>query len=359
MAFLDWLQYTIKEEYDKDHRFDCIQSFLSSLPRKVYDYICREVYAHELSTIHMMCRDIDGVNFYGAGFDICGVNVFYAAPDINKTFEMGYNVVVSGSVLAAADVSAEDVRDWIANILPDFDWQLSRIDIAIDTDTDFAYWLDKYNCREFLSKAREYSVHLDKNNRGTIYIGKRSARCMVRIYDKKQEQLSKLKGQEKRDFKAKMQGKQWTRFELQVRHDACLAAIAALIDGTVNTYFIGYLRFVETFDGVRNKSRAKTDENYANVLNCEMGRTFMKIENDQFNSYYFMTIVLPQAKALATKNPAMYNEMWDNADVSASTMRKLENDELAQRRAQRRLELEREMKEREKHIGEQVRIPDL
>ena len=68
---------------------------------------------------------------------------------------------------------------------------------------------------------------------------------------------------------------------------------------------------------------------------------------------------MPYLPHCGCKHPALYKEMWENADVSASTIRKLENDELAQRRALRRLALEREMKEREKHIGEQIRIPGL
>ena len=358
LAFLDWLQYTIKERYSENERYECIQSFITSLPPSVFEYVKQEVYANELSTIHMMCVDIKPVNGYRSAFEVAGIKVYYNPAE--KREEMGYNVVISGTILRECDLTAVQVREWIAFTLCDYKYQFSRIDVAIDSEIDFSYWLDKYHKREFLSKARVFSTVLDENNRGTIYIGKRSARCMVRIYDKKNEQACRLKGYDKAKFMSQIGDKSWTRFELQIRHNtACYAAINALINDKINEYFVGYLKFVNTFDGLTNKSRAEIDDLYKDVMNCEKGRTFMKITSTEVNYYHLEQIVYPQVKAVAIKYPALHVRLMESSDPSKTLVAKFDHDELAAKREERRLQVEKLRKMQADYIPDQIRIPGL
>ena len=323
MPKLDWLQYTVKEVYFEDESFLCAESAFFSLPQFLQDDIvlnysgCNSEIPFEL---------IPGVNFYRSGLQFSnGVKVFFNPIRVS----MGYNVVVSGSVLSRFQLLVDDIASWYAE--NDGYISLSRVDIAYDCDIDFARFWDKYVAGEYVTDLRDIRSYVDSNNRGTLYFGKRSGRVMFRIYDKALETVSCAKGRKEKD-RLRRELPVWTRVEGQFRHDAAVQALRCFFDGTIGSVFLGHLRFVDSID-VSNLSRDGVVWGpYADLLGGYSMSKILKIKNKQFNMDYFETNVVPQVKAFMRINPELYNMILSTASESRTTVEKLTADELLQSR---------------------------
>lgn len=319
MPKLDWLQYTVKEVYFEGESFSCAESAFFSLPQFLQEDIvlnysgCNSDIPFEL---------IPGVNFYRSGLQFSnGVKVFF-----NPIREsMGYNVVISGSVLSRFLIAIDDIASWWGE--NDGYVSLSRVDIAYDCDIDFSRFFDKYVAGEYVTELRDIRSYVDSDNRGTLYFGKRSGRVMFRVYDKALETVSSAKGRKEKD-RLRRELPVWTRVEGQFRHDAAVQALQYFLDCSIGSVFLGHLRFVDDID-VSNLSRDTVVwQPYVDLLGgCCMSK-IVKLKNKQFNMYHFEKNVVPQVKAFMRMNPELYNMILASASESRTTVEKLTADDL-------------------------------
>lgn len=323
MPKLDWLQYTVKEVYYDGEAFSCAESAFLTLPKFLQDDI---ILNFSCCNAQIPFEMIPGVNFYLSGFQFPnGIKVFF-----NPIREsMGFNVVISGSVLSRFQFSTDDIFIWYSE---NEDYiSLSRVDIAYDCDIDFSLFYAKYEAGEYVTELRDIRSYVDSENRGTLYFGKRSGRVMFRIYDKKLETISNASGRKEKD-RLRCELPVWTRVEGQFRHDAASQALKYFLDGSIGSVFLGHLRFVESID-VPNLSRDSVVwKPYSDLLGgCCMFK-IVKLKNKKFNMEYFESNVVPQVKAFMRLNPDLYNMILSSAVESRTTVEKLSFDDLLQSR---------------------------
>lgn len=323
MPKLDWLQYTVKEVYFEGESYSCAESAFCSLPRFLQDDI---VSNYSGCNAQIPFKVIPGVNFYCCGLQFDnGIKVFY-----NPIREsMGYNVVISGSVLSRFNFTNDDISSWWAeNGGYVF---LSRVDVAYDCDIDFTRFWDKYVSGEYVTELRDIRSCVDSDNRGTLYFGKRSGRVMFRVYDKKLETVSNAKGRKEKD-RLRRELPVWTRVEGQFRHDAAVQALQHFLDGSIGSVFLGHLRFVNNVN-VSNLSRDSVVwRPFVDLLGGVCMAKIVKIKNKQFNMEHFERNVVPQVKAFMRVNPELYNMILSTASESRTTVDKLSADDLLQSR---------------------------
>ncbi len=328
MPHLDWIQYTVKEFYTDSDCFLCKESAFNSLPSFLQD----DILSYCDDSAQLQITSVKGVNFYGNGFQFMnGIKVFYNP----VSYEMGYNVIISGDVLSSVSYTDDDIRSWVSENEEYITF--SRIDIAYDCSVDFSEFYRKFEAGEYITRLRDCRQCVNSDHRGTLYFGKRGGRVMFRIYDKKQEQIDSAKGRKNKDFLRKNLSV-WTRIEGQFRHDAATQALNNYLSCTIGNVFLGHLRFVESLDGLKNKSRDSVV--WSTYLDVVGGKFFMvccKKKNDYFNREFFEKNVLPQVKAVQKHCPELFDLMYESADVSKSTLKKLCNDELLLKREQKRL----------------------
>lgn len=328
LPHLDWIQYTVKEYYTEDMLLSCKESAFYSLPKFLQD----DILSYCDSCSELSVKSLPGVNFYRAGFSFLNcVRVYFDPIDI----KMGYNVIISGDVLASCNYTDQDIADWYATNSEYI--TLSRLDIAYDTDVDFAQFYSKFEAGEYVTQLRDMRQCVDTDHRGTLYFGKRSGRIMFRIYDKKKEQIDNVKGKRRKDELRKSLPI-WTRIEGQFRHDAALSALINYLAGNIGNIFLGHLRFVKTLEGVKNKSRDSVVwDVYRDIIGGKCIMKIKKSKNEYFNVEYFERNVLSQVKAVMLINPELCASLLEIAMPSKSTMERLQKDELLLKREQRRL----------------------
>lgn len=328
MPHLDWIQYTVKEYYDDTMLLSCKESAFFSLPKFLQD----DVLSYCDNCAQLQIQSVRGVNFYQSGFSFMnGVRVYFNP----LKEEMGYNVIISGDVLSTCTYTDQDIADWYS-INSDY-ITLSRLDIAYDTDVDFGLFYAKFEAGEYVTQLRDMRQCVNTEHRGTLYFGKRSGRVMFRIYDKRQEQIDNAKGKKKKN-ELRESLSTWTRIEGQFRHDAALQALLNYLNGNIGNIFLGHLRFVESVQGLKNKSRDAVNWNvYKDILGGNRVMKITKKKNEYFNSDYFVKNVLSQVRAVMIVNPELCESLLRIAAPSKSTMEKLQKDELLLKRDQRRL----------------------
>lgn len=124
--------------------------------------------------------------------------------------EMGVHLSLPSQALAY-------FSDYMDEVLDGWDWEASRIDIAVDTnDVSVDFFVE--NPGVIVSKAKHKTLVTDLTSGGkTLYLGSaRSGRKLVRIYDKGSQVGEDVV---------------WTRVEVQLRKEFARAAFRALRNG--------------------------------------------------------------------------------------------------------------------------------
>jgi len=94
------------------------------------------------------------------------------------------------------------------------DLKVTRIDLCLDFEKEFSYFLKKVRKGDFKSNSKNISYILNQHDKGTIYIGSRTSSVFTRIYDKGLEQkIDKI----------------WTRLEVQLKKEKCTKRIIKLL----------------------------------------------------------------------------------------------------------------------------------
>ena len=152
--------------------------------------------------------------------------------------------------------------------------KFTRIDIAIDDEHDRVIVFDKFlkysEDGNISSLWYKYSLLMEKRISDTetlgrtLYFGSKKSKLFMRVYDKKLEQIKKLKvNQEQKEELLKAQS-EWTRMELVFREErANMAAdyiemqgqIGILIRGVLNQY----IRFLEPNPTSKNQQKRRWD----------------------------------------------------------------------------------------------------
>jgi DNA relaxase NicK len=245
-----------------------------------------------------------------------GVKVFF-----DGEVGMGTHFVLGGTALNSAHLDfdvfklVEEFRKY------DIDYNISRVDIAIDCELDFSYFLNKFDRKDFAcrynmkkgSNSMRKVVNLD--GRGTLYFGKRGGLTMFRIYDKAHEQGLDF------DEEGNETGKIWTRIEMECKNEACAQVLEALKDGTVNQYFLGHLRFVN--ERCDDMSRAVTSRKYLEVLNNPMDKKKATKMTGDDSLEWFRKTCAPMEKALRRDyGDAVIDKIRADAKISKAQLGK-------------------------------------
>ena len=315
--FIDWLQFTIKDVFTESDDIHLLLSrAVASLPYPIQDLLGFHSPEYPAQT-YTLSR---GVNFYNNALTFAsGVKILYNPPKPN----MGTNIIVPGTALKEKGLDPSDVSDWFTKILVHYDYTISRVDIAHDCDVDFAYFYEKYQRGEFVSRYRNHSLktYVNKENRGTIYFGSRGKGTFIRIYDKYLEQYSQLKSKiYKAEFAKQWQGKYWTRFEMECRHEQGLQMLEHYINGNCGDVFLGHLRFVEKLQA--KLSRCVVDKVYLNVIKANGVRKLSSIKNNEMNLDWVVRVLMPNLKAIQQVNPRLFCVLMDNISASPSAVEK-------------------------------------
>lgn len=259
--FVDYLQFTI--HYDTDIPGRAAAYF--------YKYVNLEIEE---------CQIEKGMHGYKQSLKFpSGIRVLFDGMP-----GMGIHVILPGTSLKNEHLEF-NVFEIIEKLRADnMQYNISRIDVAIDTDVDFSEFYRQYKKGCYLCRYSKKSMKsvLNTENRGTLYFGKRGGNTMIRIYDKALEQ--------------DVADKVWTRVEMECRNDACEQAIEALKDGTIKNYFYGHLRFIQK--KVDNTVRAKDCDWWVNMLERPNERVRFKRQEKDNTLEWFITQVAPTVKAL-------------------------------------------------------------
>jgi len=185
------------------------------------------------------------------------------------------------------------VTDLICKIMSLSDFQISRVDIAMDI-LDNSFSIDSlvkatrkgnFTCRSKFYNIMESS---DDGIKGTsLYFGKQNSNCFINIYDKRAE-----RGYKPEDMP------NWTRVEVRLRHENAVGFCEKLISGLdVGYLYTGvlnnYLRFVVSSSD-KNKSRLKTAPYWQKILShTEQIKVFESVgveyDYSKFEDYLFNT----------------------------------------------------------------------
>lgn len=287
MFFLDWIQFTIK--VDTAVPFVALAYF--------YKVVNVELEESKLTKgfngYKQMCEFPSGIKVQFDGMD-----------------GMGINVSIPGKALDSAHFydSIEKIEQRLEALGRGYKW--TRLDFAVDTfKYSFAVFYEKFLQKEYRCKYREGNIyqHVNANNCGTLYFGKRGSLTMFRIYDKGLEQGTK-------DV--------WTRIELESRDEACIQLLEAYKKGQLDKYFLGHLDFVK--ERKTKMSRCETAEFYLEVL--EGGGEKRKVQRNESDKTleWFVKQVAPTVKALKK----YYGQEFVDKIVDAS---KISNKQLKER----------------------------
>lgn len=298
MAFCDWLQYTIKQTYGESDLHGMLLDILPTLPVRVQDLIGFENPDKEFLPYQVR----PGVNFYYnmVVWEDVGVKICYNPCNPN----MGTNVILSGDVLRAAGCDKDDLEDWFVRILPRYDFHISRVDIAYDTDVDFSYFYEKFCKGEYITRYRDVTRFVNKFNRGTLYFGKRGKGTFFRIYDKFLERIHELRSAEKISAFAVENKQSWTRIEGEFRRSQALEAFKEYLFGNIGDIFLGHLNFVQEMKS--NKNRCVTDEVYRMIVQGNFKRRLSRVENSEVNIEWLVRVA-SYVNSVKEVNPDFYN----------------------------------------------------
>ena len=183
--------------------------------------------------------------------------------------------------------------DLICKVLSSDNFQVSRIDIAMDImDNSFSISSLVKATRKgnFTCRSKFYNIMESSNDgiKGTsLYFGKQNSNCFINIYDKRAE----------RGFKPD-ELPNWCRIEVRLRHNDAVGFCEKLVSGfDVGYLYCGvlnnYLRFVVSSPDV-NKSRLKTAPYWQKLLaHTEKIKVFESVgveyDYSKFEDYLFNT----------------------------------------------------------------------
>jgi len=261
--FIDYLRFTIKIDTD-------IPGIATAY---FYKYINLEIEEGQVR------KGVDGYKqgiYFPSGIKI----MFDGMPG------MGIHIIMPGLSLVSPHLECFDIHALINKLKEDeTPYNISRVDVAIDTEIDFSYFYNKYikgqySCRYDKKHCRQ---NVDANKRGTLYFGKRGGNTMFRIYDKALEQG--------------IEDKVWTRIELEAKGEVCEQLINSLLDNTTKNIFLGHLRFVN--ERCENMGKAKTSKKYLEALENPNQPIKLKGKKGGDNTLeWFENQVAPTLKAL-------------------------------------------------------------
>lgn len=287
MFFLDWIQFTIKID-------TAVPGVALAYFYKVVNVELEESkLAKGFNGYKQMCEFPSGIKVQFDGMD-----------------GMGINISIPGKALDSAHFydSIEKIEQKLEALGRGYKW--TRLDFAVDTfKYSFAVFYEKFLQKEYRCKYREGNIqqHVNANNRGTLYFGKRGSLTMFRVYDKGLEQKTN-------DI--------WTRIELESRDEACIQLLEAYKKDQLDKYFLGHLDFVK--ERKSKMSRCETAEFYLEVLEgCGEKRKVQRNESDK-TLEWFVKQVAPTVKALKK----YYGQEFVDKIVDAS---KISNKQLKER----------------------------
>ncbi len=280
--FLDFLSFTLK--IDTEIPGIALSYF--------YKYVPLEIEEGEL---------FNGIDGYNKGIKFpSGIKVLFAG----KITGMGIHIILPGLGLKSEHLQF-DVFELIAKLKKDkMPYNISRIDVAVDTDVDFSYFYNKFVKKQYVCRYNDRSIRqvVDANLRGTLYFGRRGGLTMFRVYDKALEQ-------EVTD------GRIWTRIEMECRNEACEQIIEALKNDTVKNYFLGHLRFIKR--RMNEMKRAKTTDTYLRILEQPIERMKVHAKKSDNTLEWFVSQVAPTVKALKKDYGEEYiDKIIDEAKIS-------------------------------------------
>lgn len=192
--------------------------------------------------------------------------------------EMGVHLAFGGRALRSLSeggIEAVSLLDWMLKE----GGKVTRLDLAIDvfdTPIDPIALAQSERVKEAPGSARKWSFVKGDDGGCTAYIGSRKSERFLRIYDKAAEQ--------------KLEGKNWTRFELELKSDAARAAalqMGYLTDKERGLYIQGLIKAmfnpndpifqeIMTSDPVILKTVKDTEDNTLDWLLNTVAKTIAK-----------------------------------------------------------------------------------
>jgi hypothetical protein len=314
MSFcVDHLEYTIFK--DTNNYDDVLEILFKTLPVNLLEDIALEDGMLINSKRYKYNRSIlfdNGIQAYFDGMPGMGIHVILHGSTLNNT-------VIKNDIY--------NIIEWYERIKQNkYGFNVSRIDMACDTEIDFSYFLRKCRNMQFVCSSQKLNYILDNNDRGTIYIGARGNPIFFRIYDKDKEQTEKNKAYISEGTK--------TRIELECRNRICKTVLDYYCKGEIGQVFKKKLLFVNR--RVNNMSRdAKGSIRYLKAIENPIEKADMKLEKLQSNTDRWMReTLLPVLKAYQTVYDVAYIDMLlEETKASEGTMKRLKGNEILLRKS--------------------------
>jgi len=277
MYIVDWLEYTVKQNCIM--KLQAMEFLADTLP----DNILLDMNFREVVESKGMYRYKKRLQFSN------GLLVLFDG--WNQDYEMGMHVCIPSSLLHNTYTKFTD--EVLVNFLGKLSSNkanLTRVDIALDTNKDYSYFLDNIRAGRFITKFRKFKGDIDLfgkfQDRGTIYLGSRGGKIFGRIYDKAKEQRLN-------------DSTVWTRIEYEYKEDYCEQAIQAYLDGTIKELFLGHFRIIKECEKANISRDSEVDEEYMKVLMHpeEIKRISSKNKEDKYLQWIEHN-VMPGIKSL-------------------------------------------------------------
>ncbi|MBD5394350.1 MAG: replication initiation factor domain-containing protein [Lachnospiraceae bacterium] len=191
--------------------------------------VCNGRYGYKSSLRH----NIYPITVLYDGNENMGIHVDISGSGISPMIDVYKNSILKGSTPWGTDAFESPDEGYVNSFLHylyDF-VKFSRIDLAID-DIGCNYYsvndvFDICRTRRLVSRFKGYEFttgekFADGVSGNTLYVGKRSSDCFLRIYDKRLEQKEKI-GDDV--------GYDWVRWELELKHNRAQKAVDSLLSG--------------------------------------------------------------------------------------------------------------------------------
>lgn len=318
VAVIDWLSFTDMLNTDPDTSLSELgfdrEEFMES-DRGAFGY--KKMLLHKGSTIRVL---YDGRENMGIHYDISGSSVLLFLRHYRET------LMIKTPFGPGVDVDLSILHELLTHVRRI--GHITRLDLAID-DRNPYYTIPQLQAvleeKRFVSKFRTWRIVKDCTTSGdlvgaTIYMGSRRADIMLRVYDKRLEQIAK--GVEGAALTP------WIRWEMELKNEYANIALMDLLNGVdVGSLCFGilsnYFRIIVLDDS--NVSRCSIDEMWEKFLGeVKNIRLFVMMPPPTLaeKKDWVLSQVAPTITGLVLANYGDINWLFENLESHAGRMSK-------------------------------------
>lgn len=214
---IDWLQFTVNYDFTVNR-------------------VITEILGLSVEPFEVMEKAGNG--YTGRLYDDCtGISISFNADRV----DMGINVKLSGeSIRRYVQLKGKEGCDKLLERIYRVNANVSRLDLALDDQTNKFYVLDSLKeqvesgnivsyWETVETRFRQKLAHPEQFLEKSIYFGAMQSDVTMRVYDKKIEQLQKIKDKKSSEYQDVQAKPSWVRWEMVFRREYATQLLAEIV----------------------------------------------------------------------------------------------------------------------------------